>query len=87
VAYSCGRQYQPLRIGRGKAASDLCGTITQAITWFTNHLHQMAYPTFTQKKMPTGSGVTEAACKVIIKQRMCNSGMNGLMPGQEAYFF
>ena len=25
--------------------------------------------------MPIGSGVIEAACKVIIKQRMCNSGM------------
>ena len=25
--------------------------------------------------MPIGSGVIEAACKVIIKQRLCQSGM------------
>ena len=25
--------------------------------------------------MPIGSGVTEAACKVIVKQRLCQSGM------------
>ncbi len=24
---------------------------------------------------PIGSGVTEAACKVIVRQRLCNSGM------------
>jgi hypothetical protein len=24
---------------------------------------------------PIGSGVTEAACKVIVKQRLCGSGM------------
>ena len=26
-------------------------------------------------KIPIGSGVVEAACKVIVKQRLCNSGM------------
>jgi len=49
--------------------------INTAITYFTNHLHQMDYPTYLEKKLPIGSGVVEAACKVIIKQRMCNSGM------------
>ena len=57
--------------------------INTAITYFTNHLHQMLalcaahvdYPTYLEKKLPIGSGVVEAACKVIIKQRMCNSGM------------
>ena len=49
--------------------------INSAITYFTNHLEQMAYSTYLSKKLPIGSGVIEAACKVIIKQRMCNSGM------------
>ena len=35
----------------------------------------MNYPSCLKKKIPIGSGVVEAACKVIIKQRMCNSGM------------
>jgi len=49
--------------------------INTAITYFTNHLEQMNYPSYLQKKIPIGSGIIEAACKVIIKQRMCNSGM------------
>jgi len=49
--------------------------IQSSITYFTNHLHQMNYCTYRQKNLPIGSGVIEAACKVIIKQRLCNSGM------------
>jgi hypothetical protein len=49
--------------------------IETAITYFTNHLHQMDYESLLSKNLPIGSGVIEAACKVIIKQRMCNSGM------------
>jgi hypothetical protein len=49
--------------------------IETAITYFTNHLHQMNYSSFLSENIPIGSGVIEAACKVIIKQRMCNSGM------------
>ena len=26
-------------------------------------------------RIPIGSGVTEAACKVLVKQRLCGSGM------------
>ena len=33
------------------------------------------YYSYRKKKWPIGSGVIEAACKVIIKQRLCNSGM------------
>jgi SAM-dependent methyltransferase len=44
-------------------------------TYFTNHLGQMNYSEYVSQKFPIGSGVIEAACKVIIKQRMCNSGM------------
>ena len=49
--------------------------IQSSITYFTNHLHQMKYFEYIQKNWPIGSGVIEAACKVIIKQRLCNSGM------------
>ena len=50
-------------------------TIQSSITYFTNHLHQMNYSEYIQNNWPIGSGVIEAACKVIIKQRLCNSGM------------
>ena len=49
--------------------------INKAITYFTNHLEQMNYENYLSKKIPIGSGVIEAACKIIVKQRMCNSGM------------
>jgi len=46
-----------------------------SITYFRNHLSQMEYVQFRQKNYPIGSGVTEAACKTLIKQRLCCSGM------------
>ena len=49
--------------------------INTAITYFTNHLEQMHYSSYLEKNLPIGSGIIEAACKVVIKQRMCNSGM------------
>lgn len=49
--------------------------LNKAITYFTNHFHQMNYVQYLKDKLPIGSGVTEAACKTLIKQRLCCSGM------------
>jgi hypothetical protein len=46
-----------------------------AVTYFRNHLHQMNYADYRENRYPIGSGVTEAACKTVIKQRLCCSGM------------
>ena len=46
-----------------------------AITYFGNQKHRMKYAQSLKLNLPIGSGVTEAACKVIVKQRMCCSGM------------
>ena len=35
----------------------------------------MDYATQIKKQLPIGSGVTEAACKTLVKQRLCGSGM------------
>jgi hypothetical protein len=45
-----------------------------AITYFENHYHQMWYSRQVRQKMPIASGVTEAACKVIVKQRLGIAG-------------
>jgi len=58
--------------------------IESAITYFENHKHQMNYKEYQNKKFPIGSGVIEAACKVIIKQRLCNSGMKWKEAGAKA---
>ena len=49
--------------------------IKTSVTYFENHLHQMNYSSNIKNNLPIGSGVIEAACKKIVKQRMCNSGM------------
>jgi hypothetical protein len=35
----------------------------------------MNYASYRKGHLPIGSGVTEAACKVIVRERMCGSGM------------
>jgi hypothetical protein len=53
---------------------NLRSDLDAAITFFTNHQHQMQYADYTAQHFTIGSGVTEAACKTLIKQRMCLSG-------------
>ncbi|MFW6106825.1 MAG: ISKra4 family transposase [bacterium] len=50
-----------------------CG-LQSAITYFRNQKRRMHYSYHTARGQPIGSGVTEAACKVLIKQRFCRSG-------------
>jgi len=49
--------------------------LSAAVTYFQNHLHQMNYAFYRSQHYPIGCGVTEAACKTVIKQRLCCSGM------------
>jgi len=49
--------------------------LNAAVTYFHNHRHQMNYALYRNHHYPIGSGVTEAACKTVIKQRLCGSGM------------
>ena len=49
--------------------------LQSVITYFRNHHHQMNYAQTREANRPIGSGVTESACKVIVKQRLCGSGM------------
>ena len=48
--------------------------IRQVITYYENHKNKMSYAGHLKNNLPIGSGVTEAACKVLVKQRMCISG-------------
>ena len=55
--------------------------LTAAISYFKNHVHVMDYASHVEQKLPIGSGVTEAACKTLVKQRFCCSGMRWKEPG------
>ena len=50
-------------------------TIWKTITYFENNMMRMNYPQYQKMGYPIGSGVTEAACKTVVKQRLSNSGM------------
>lgn len=49
--------------------------IQRTITYFENNLDRMNYTLYQKMGYPIGSGVTEAGCKTLVKQRMCQSGM------------
>lgn len=59
------------RPARGEARKGL----EAAISYFGNHLDKMDYSQYQREHRPIGSGVTEAACKTVIKQRLCGAGM------------
>ena len=42
-----------------------------AITYLTNHKSKMQYHKNVDQNLPIGSGVTESACKELVKNRMC----------------
>jgi hypothetical protein len=58
-----------------KVSQSILQGLQDAITYFRNHHHQMLYVEAINSNLPIGSGITEAACKVIIKARLGCSGM------------
>ena len=73
------RQFEEKReeITKGPRAKAL----DKAISYFGNHVQRMNYSLHVALGMPIGSGVTEAACKTVVKQRLCGSGMKWQIPG------
>jgi len=55
--------------------------LDSSITYFENHKSEMNYAESIEANLPIGSGVTEAACKTVIKQRLCQSGMKWIEKG------
>ena len=72
---------QTLSEGGQRISHDVRSKLDAAITYFTNHQHQMSYAKFRAKHLPIGSGVTEAACKTLVMQRLRNSGMRWVEKG------
>lgn len=58
-----------------KISKEKMKKVDAAISYFTNQGSRMGYAKFRSHNLPIGSGITEAACKTIIKQRFCRSGM------------
>lgn len=63
---------------RGAAAA-----LEAASGYFAHNVERMNYAVFRAMKMPIGSGVTEAACKTLVKARLCQSGMQWTRSGAQ----
>jgi hypothetical protein len=50
-------------------------------TFFHRNKHRMTYADFRRRGLPIGSGIVEAACKSIVKSRLCRSGMRWTRKG------
>ena len=50
-------------------------------TFFQRNKGRMNYAAFRQQGVPIGSGPVEAACKTLVKTRLCRSGMRWSWPG------
>ena len=60
---------------RKKLADTVKADLAMVLRYFKNHRTMMDYAQHIKQDLPIGSGVTEAACKTLIKQRLCGSGM------------
>ena len=56
-------------------------SLTREIKFFRNNKSRMEYKRFRDNGWPIGSGVIEAACKSIVKCRLCRSGMRWTQTG------
>ena len=57
---------------------------SQQRKFFANNARMMTYAQFRRRGLPIGSGPVEAACKTLIKQRFCQSGMRWTSEGGQA---
>jgi hypothetical protein len=57
--------------------------VEKTITYLENQKERMDYHRYQLMGLPIGSGVTEAACKCIAKQRLCGSGMRWQLEGAQ----
>lgn len=58
--------------------------LAQQRTFFVNNGSRMRYAEFRRRGLPIGSGPVEAACKTLIKTRLCRSGMRWSHQGGQA---
>ena len=58
--------------------------VAEALTYYTNHQHRMAYAQYRARGLPIGSGTMESGCKQIITARLKQAGMIWSLAGARA---
>ena len=59
----------------GRMSAAVREGLEKAVGYIGSRVERMDYARLRQKGIPIGSGVTESACKLIIKHRLCGPGM------------
>jgi hypothetical protein len=58
--------------------------IAEKVRYFRRHRRRLRYPEYRAQGMMIGSGPVEAACKVVVGQRLKGAGMRWSQPGSDA---
>jgi len=75
------RTYFRNRVKKGTKARK---ALTTELGYFRKRREQMRYAEFARRGLPIGTGVTEAACKTLVTQRLKRSGMRWAKEGGQA---
>ena len=72
------------RLKRGKMTVEVKVEHVAVLTYFSNHVHRMDYPTYLGNGWQIGSGAIESACKTVVNQRLCLGGMRWREDGSDS---
>ncbi|MBI4671763.1 MAG: hypothetical protein HY741_08870 [Chloroflexi bacterium] len=78
------RVIETLRYRVRKAKGHQREQLRKELTYFRNQRHRMNYAAYLRENLPIASGVVEAACKTLVKQRLKQSGMRWKTQGGQA---
>lgn len=71
------------QVEAGSRTRGAAEALAAASVYFAHNIERMNYAVFRAMHFPIGSGVTEAACKTLVKQRLCGSGMQWTRRGAQ----
>ncbi|GAB4533448.1 MAG: hypothetical protein Kow0063_15460 [Anaerolineae bacterium] len=78
------RVIRVLKYHRGRARGRKRERLETQLTYFRNQRHRMHYAEYLRNGLPIASGVVEASCKILVTQRMKQSGMAWTQVGGQA---
>jgi hypothetical protein len=64
----------------GDQTAELTRKLATCIGYLERNLERMEYAFVREQGLPIGSGIIEAACKCVVKERVCGSGMRWKRP-------
>jgi hypothetical protein len=71
------------KVRKQKLAKKVLDEVNTTVTYLENQMERMNYNLYISMGFPIGSGVTEAACKTIVKARLCGTGMRWQLDGAQ----